>query len=264
MRISTLGTRILGLASAAVLFSCVGGTLIGEPGPGQGDDDDSPPAAGDDDTTPNPDPNPPDAGPPPTYKVSLSPAAAELVLGETKTFTVTVTPENGFSGAVALEAVGARASWLTSFDNATVNVAGGPATATLTVKIPTDAEAGTALLAVKGTSDTLSPVTPNADVVVKPELVIRIPQGSVDNPENSFGPAGKNTVRLVAPGTKITWINDDTVPHRIHGDNANGLNHEPNNMAAAGGSYTVTITKAGVYNYRCHIHSQMEGTLIIQ
>jgi plastocyanin len=100
-------------------------------------------------------------------------------------------------------------------------------------------------------------------VNVKPELVIRIPAGSVDNPDNSFGPGGQLAVRYIAPGTKVTWLNTDNVPHRIHADDQNGFNHQEGEMSGNGGSYTVTVDAPGVYNYNCHIHSQMQGTLVV-
>ena len=78
------------------------------------------------------------------------------------------------------------------------------------VEIPTDAEATTATVRFSGTGTPGTHEAPVA-VTVKPELTLRIPAGSVDNPENSFGPGGQVTVRYVAPGTKIRWVNDDTV-----------------------------------------------------
>jgi plastocyanin len=253
----------IGLTATLALgaLGCTG-SFVGEPGGGGGDD-------GDDDIGPgNPDaaaPALPDAGPPPSFTLGIEPAAAELVLGETRTFTVTVTPEHGFTGAVDLAVAGALPSWLASFDAPTVNVTGAtPVTATLTLQIPTSAEAGDAMLAVSGAAGALERSSPASDVTVKPELVIRIPQGSVENPENSFGPGGQLTVRFVAPGTKVTWVNDDSVNHRIHADGINGFDHQPNEMNAQGGSYTVTIQAPGTYDYNCHIHGQMRGTLVVQ
>jgi plastocyanin len=256
------------LLAAVTAAGCLSGSFTGEGSGnlgGGGGDDDAPPAdngnGGGDDTQPPA--SPPDAGPPADYALAVSPISAELVLGETRTFTVTITGANGFSGPVALAATGIPATWSAKFEPATVEVAAGtPGTATLTLSIPTDAEIATGMLDVAGSAAPGERHASKADIVVKPEIVIRIPQGSVDNPENSFGPNGQVRVRYVAPGTKITWVNDDAVNHRIHADGAGGIQHQQGEIPP-GGSYTDTITGAGVIDYNCHIHGQMKGRLVV-
>jgi len=254
-------TGMLVPAAALLLSACFGGTFVGEPGgDGTGDDSTGDDVAGDD-GLPGPTP---DAAPPADYAVALSPLSSELVLGETRTFTLTTTGENGFAGDVALSASGLPASWQVTIEPATVTMlAGTPGTATVTVLVPTDAEATTAMLAVTAQAAPGERLAAPADVTVKPELLIRIPQGSVDNPDNSFGPAGGTiAVRFVNPGTKVTWTNDDTVAHRIHADDVNGFNHQPNNLAP-GASYSSTIEAPGTYDYNCHLHPQMRGRLVV-
>jgi plastocyanin len=98
-------------------------------------------------------------------------------------------------------------------------------------------------------------------VTVAPEVVIRIPPGALNLGEQAFG-AAPTQVRFLAPGTKVTWRNDDMIQHRIHGPNADGFDHQgANNMLAPGGSYSVTITAARNFDYFCHTHPSMKGKL---
>jgi plastocyanin len=245
--------------SLALAAGCTGSFTGGPGGGGGGDDDGITPGAPDASPVPVP-----DAGPPPSYTMAIDPPAAELVLGETTTFTITITPEHGFTGPVTLAATGAMASWQATFDSPSVNVTdANPVTATLTLAIPTDGEAGDAMLAVSGDASAGQKTTAPSAVTVKPELVIHIPANALNNPDNAFGAGGQIKTRFIAPGTKVTWVNDDAVAHRIHGDGVNGLDHEPNNMGP-GSSYSVTLQAPGIYNYYCHIHPQMVGTLVVQ
>lgn len=247
-----LSAVVVGLAACTGTFTSTGGAGGGD------DDDDVPPTA--DAALGAPDAN---QGPPPSYSLAVDPVSAELTLGETKTFTVTVTSEYGFAGPVTLAAAGVPATWQTTFaPSATVPLtADGQATATLEVTIPTDAESGAAMLNVTADASVGPRMAPPADVTVTPTLILRIPPNALNNPDTSFG--GTKTVRYVAPGTTVTWINDDTVNHRIHADDVNGFDHQQNEMNAGGGSYSVQIMAPGVYDYNCHLHSQMVGQIVV-
>lgn len=196
------------------------------------------------------------------FGLTISPISAELVLGETKTFTVEVSSKSGFTGTVTLTPPDVPPSWDVSFDRTALDVpANGRATATLTVHIPTDAEAAAVMLHVAASGAPGTRQTDDADLLVKPELVIRIPTDAKNNPDVAFG--GEQRVRFVSPGTKITWVNDDDENHQIHaGNDAQGFPHEPNEMQP-GASYTVTITEAGEFDYGCHLHGQMQGRLVV-
>ena len=73
----------------------------------------------------------------------------------------------------------------------------------------------------------------------------------------AFNPA-TFTVKI---GTKITWINNDNVPHTITSDSGNLLN-SPN--LAPGNSFSFTFTDIGIFKYHCNIHKMMKGEIIIQ
>jgi plastocyanin len=68
----------------------------------------------------------------------------------------------------------------------------------------------------------------------------------------------------VAPGTAVTWVNDDEEPHNI-------VNADPGQPRLfrspgldGGEKYTFTFDKPGTYRYICSIHPHMEGTIIVR
>jgi plastocyanin len=207
----------------------------------------------------------PDATPtvdviPGTLAVALTPASANLVLGETKTFVVSLTSENGFAGGVTLQAQGLPPSWIATFTPATATLtAGGTATVELRLDVPTTAEARLAPVTIAAADGTGAGGVMPLMVEVAPEVVIKIPAGALNLGAAAFGSA-PTQVRYLAPGTKVTWRNDDTIPHRIHGPNQDGFAHQPDPLPA-GGTYSVTITKARSFDYFCHTHPSMKGKL---
>ncbi len=257
MRRSSL--LVVSLSSIFGLAGCLGGAFTSH-GPGGGDDTHNP---GDADAAPVHNPGSPDAaaGPPPAYAIAVDPPMASLTLGETKSFDITISSQNGFAGDVTLAAAGIPATWQVTFSPAaTVTVpANGTMQATVDVKIPTDAMAGDAMLNVSATASIGPQMAPPATITVTPELIIHIPTNALNAATDAFG--GQIPVRFVSPGTTITWVNDDSVAHRIHADNINGFDHEPNDMGPGGGTYSVQVTGPGTYQYHCHIHPQMTGEI---
>jgi len=72
-----------------------------------------------------------------------------------------------------------------------------------------------------------------------------------------FAPATL-TVRV---GTKVTWINNDDVPHLIVSvDKA--FKQSP--VLDTGNRFTATLSKPGSYKYFCSLHPQMQGTITVR
>jgi len=63
----------------------------------------------------------------------------------------------------------------------------------------------------------------------------------------------------IAPGTTVTWTNQDSVAHTVTGDNV-GL---ASGHLAKGQSYSFTFNQAGTFTYHCSIHPTMKGTVIV-
>jgi plastocyanin len=71
-----------------------------------------------------------------------------------------------------------------------------------------------------------------------------------------FGPA----TLTVARGTKVTWINNDDVPHLIV-NVENKFRQSP--VLDSDQKFSVTLTKPGTYNYFCSLHPMMVGKIIV-
>ncbi|MGH7618335.1 MAG: metallophosphoesterase [Gemmatimonadaceae bacterium] len=72
----------------------------------------------------------------------------------------------------------------------------------------------------------------------------------------SFTPAALT----VKPGTKVTWINSDDVPHLIA--SSHGAFRSP--VLDSDQRFTTTFAKAGTYDYFCALHPQMQGKVIVR
>lgn len=66
----------------------------------------------------------------------------------------------------------------------------------------------------------------------------------------------------VAPGTKVTWINQDDVPHTATSSDApRRFNSGP---LDTDGSFSFTFLEKGTYAYFCAIHPHMTGDVIVK
>jgi plastocyanin len=202
-----------------------------------------------------------------TLMLSLSSNMDSIRLNESKDYQLMVLPGGGFNGMVTYAIEG-----LPTGVTATFNPAGGmvsqPSTVTLTIKTAGDATVGAGSLTVKATSGTINSSAALA-LTVDAELLVSISKG-VDIGTNAtpnttaFGADSIPTV-FVAPGTKVTFINNDTINHEIHSDGSLGINHEGGPLMANGANtYTQTFNATGTFNFRCHIHPNMLGQIVVK
>src|SRR5437764_11214470 len=64
----------------------------------------------------------------------------------------------------------------------------------------------------------------------------------------------------VAPGTTVTWRNDDGAPHGLaYNDSAKGTD-----VPLPGASFSRTYDKPGAYDYACAVHAYMTGKVIVR
>jgi plastocyanin len=63
----------------------------------------------------------------------------------------------------------------------------------------------------------------------------------------------------VAPGTSVTWVNNDQVPHTA---TANDGTFDSGTLQP-GQSYSFTFDKPGTYAYHCNIHPYMTATVTV-
>jgi plastocyanin len=64
----------------------------------------------------------------------------------------------------------------------------------------------------------------------------------------------------VAPGTTVTWVNKEPMPHTVV-DTNKGFRSK---ILAKDGSFSFTFATAGEYDYLCSIHPNMKGKVIVK
>lgn len=64
----------------------------------------------------------------------------------------------------------------------------------------------------------------------------------------------------VKTGTKVTWTNNDSVPHTVTSDSSGLFNSQP---IAPGQSFSYTFTGPGTVSYHCAIHPMMKGSVSV-
>lgn len=62
----------------------------------------------------------------------------------------------------------------------------------------------------------------------------------------------------VKVGTKVTWINQDSVPHRIKSDTFNSADLNQDDK------FEFTFNNQGSFDYICGIHPSMTGKIVVE
>jgi plastocyanin len=81
-------------------------------------------------------------------------------------------------------------------------------------------------------------------------------EGSVSMDHSTFIP-GEITV---VPGTTVTWVNNETMPHTVVDSNKAFRSK----TLAKDGRFSFTFTTTGDYSYVCSIHPNMKGKIIVK
>jgi len=89
---------------------------------------------------------------------------------------------------------------------------------------------------------------------------VSIPNGVGNSQGLNYAPASVN----VAKGGKVTWTNNDPVPHTVTSTIVpSGASSFDSGNMNANATYTVTFTVDGTYHYKCSYHPWMSGTVIV-
>ena len=72
-----------------------------------------------------------------------------------------------------------------------------------------------------------------------------------------FSPA----VVTVAPGTAVTWVNEDDIPHTVVADDKKMFRSK---VLDTGDKFTFTFATAGTFGYFCSIHPHMTGKVVVK
>lgn len=70
----------------------------------------------------------------------------------------------------------------------------------------------------------------------------------------------KDAVVTVKPGTTVTWINGDDIPHTVV--SKDGV--FKSKVLDTGDKFSFTFAKPGQFGYYCSIHPHMTGTIIVK
>ena len=114
---------------------------------------------------------------PADFAIAVAPPSQTVVQGNSTTYTVTVTPSGGFTGAVALSIAGLPAGASATFSPMVIT--GGSGTSTVTVTTAGTTPAGTSTLTITGTSGTIShSATTQLVVTPAPDYTVTITPAS--------------------------------------------------------------------------------------
>ena len=83
-------------------------------------------------------------------------------------------------------------------------------------------------------------------------------EGMVTIDNFTFGPQ----TLTVPVGTKVTWNNQDDIPHTVVSADEIRLFKSP--PLDSDEKFSFTFDKAGLYRYFCSIHPKMTGTILVQ
>jgi plastocyanin len=101
------------------------------------------------------------------------------------------------------------------------------------------------------------PTTVPAETITPAESTAPAPSSTmtVDISNHAFNPAQLN----VAPGTTVTFVNNDTEPHTATADN--GL--FDTGVLQPGYSFDVFLDGSGTVTYHCELHPDMQGSIVV-
>ncbi|MCS6936919.1 MAG: CHRD domain-containing protein [Candidatus Bipolaricaulota bacterium] len=89
------------------------------------------------------------------------------------------------------------------------------------------------------------------------EVIVRI-EGS--NDPYGYGTASFNPATVnIAPGTTVTWVNEDSIAHNV--TSRDGLFDSP--VLNRGQRFSYKFDRPGTYGYFCKIHPAMTGQVIV-
>jgi plastocyanin len=182
--------------------------------------------------------NPP---PPPTVQ-TVSVSRSSALLEPNETVTITATPLDASGNALT----GKTVTWSANPSTGTVSLAPNGASVTIT-----------------GSAVGQAQITATVDNVTSPPVAVTVSNSiptaadvSVGSGGNVFSPTQTD---IKAGGTvTYTWASG---PHNVTFSAPPAS--VPNSGDQTSGTFAVTFTQAGTYNYQCTIHSGMKGTVTV-
>jgi plastocyanin len=127
-----------------------------------------------------------------------------------------------------------------------------------------------AVLAGCGTASSSTPPAPTATTAPAPTAApTTAPTAAATTPPQSGNVAimiqnfafNPQTI-TVKVGTTITWTDKDSIAHTVT-STSGPTSFNSGALAAPGGTFKFTFTKAGTYTYHCMIHPSMTATITV-
>ncbi|MBI3626628.1 cupredoxin domain-containing protein [Candidatus Uhrbacteria bacterium] len=104
-----------------------------------------------------------------------------------------------------------------------------------------------------------TPPPVKADVAVAPKPAT----WNVEIKNFQFNPSNLK----IKAGDTVIWTNADGAPHQIDSNPHPIHTDHPElngSMMSTGQTFTVTLKNAGTYNYHCHLHPSMQGSVTVE
>jgi plastocyanin len=109
-----------------------------------------------------------------------------------------------------------------------------------------------------------SSTTSSSSAVPANALPISILKGA-GNPQSTQWFSPQNATVIIGKNNTITWTNDDTSAHTVTSVSIpNGVATFNSGILGNGGTFTMTFTVPGTYQYDCSLHLWMKGTVIVK
>jgi hypothetical protein len=158
----------------------------------------------------------------PDFTIAATPGSQTVAPGGATSYTITVTPQNGFTGTVALSASGLPSGASASFNPTSVTDSG---SSTLTVATATSTPSGSNTLSVTGTSGTLSHTA---------NVVLTVSATAPQPPSNLAATAASSSA------INLTWTASPTsgVTYDVFRSTTSGFTPSSSNEIASGGTST--------------------------
>jgi hypothetical protein len=188
---------------------------------------------------------------PPDFTISLNPTSLTVQQGDSGTTRLTITPQNGFTGTVNLELVGAPGG--VTLSPTSVDVTGSdPVPQDLTVNVATSVAPGTYNLQVRATSGSLTK-TANLSLTVTaaPDFTISLNPTSLTVQQ---GDSGTTTLTITPQNGFTGTVNLSLVDGS--GNPVPGITLDPASVSVGSGAFSQTLTlhvATGTGTYRLQL-----------
>lgn len=67
---------------------------------------------------------------------------------------------------------------------------------------------------------------------------------------------------VIAPGTRVTWVNHDDIPHTVYSREAPASRHSP--PLDTDDSFSMVFDSPGTYGFFCSLHPHMQSEIVVR